>query len=150
VPGFVQFEDQGTEGTQTVRLSSRQATIRHSGGCRARAYLVTDTDAATTAAQHAPHRPDLDPASATALADPAPPADPPPGTDPDDPDTDPEAAFWTALRAAPDDGLTVADLMRATGKRRTWIYDRLTHHTRTGRVTQLSRGRWRATTSHEP
>jgi S-DNA-T family DNA segregation ATPase FtsK/SpoIIIE len=115
---------------------------------RARAYLLTDTDAATTAAHHAPHRPDLDPVSAAALTDPTP-ADPPPDTDPDDPDADPEAAFWAALRTAPDDGLTVADLIRATGKRRTWIYDRLTHHTHTGRITQTSRGRWRATTDHE-
>ena len=39
--------------------------------------------------------------------------------------------------------------MRATGKRRTWIYDRLTHHAATAAVTQVTRGRWRAT-SHGP
>ena len=116
---------------------------------RARAYLLTDEDAAGTAARHATSRPDLDPVSAAALANPTPTPteDPPPA---DDPNSDPEAAFWAALRNAPDDGLSVGDLMRATGKRRTWIYDRLTHHAAIGHVTQIGRGRWRATTSHGP
>src|SRR5262249_33226049 len=117
---------------------------------RARAYLITDTDAAATAARHAPHRPDLDPGSAAALIHPAAPTDPAPADQTSEPVADPEAAFWAALHAAPEAGLSIGDLMRATGKRRTWIYERLTHHTHTGHVTQVSRGRWRATTDHEP
>jgi S-DNA-T family DNA segregation ATPase FtsK/SpoIIIE len=124
---------------------------------RARAYLLTDHDVTAAAARNAPHRPDLDPFSATALtratAAPEPPHGPPPGdADPDRPEDleDPDATLWQALRTAPAEGRSVADLRRATGKGRTWIYDRLTHHAATGHVTQISRGRWRATTDHEP
>jgi S-DNA-T family DNA segregation ATPase FtsK/SpoIIIE len=48
------------------------------------------------------------------------------------------------LLGAPAEGLSIAALRRATGKGRTWIYDRLQQHTDAGRVTQVSRGRWRA------
>ena len=114
---------------------------------RARAYLLTDDDVTAIAARYAPHRPDLDPASAT-LTDPTP-ADPPPSDpDTDDPE-DPDTTLWAALRTAPEDGLSLADLMKATGKGRTWIYDRLHHHADTGHVTQVTRGRWRATNSHD-
>src|SRR5262249_39211970 len=114
------------------------------------AYLLTDTDSAATAARHAPHRPDLDPVSAAALIHPAAQTDPAPAGQTGDPVADPDAAFWAALHATPEAGLSIGDLMRATGQRRTWIYERLTHHARTGRVSQVDRGRWRATTDHEP
>jgi hypothetical protein len=47
-------------------------------------------------ARHASHRPDLDPISAAPPANPAPTDSRPPA---DDPDSDPEAVFWAALRA---------------------------------------------------
>ncbi|HSV67562.1 MAG TPA: hypothetical protein VLJ59_16865 [Mycobacteriales bacterium] len=114
---------------------------------RARAYLVTDDDVTATVARHAPHRPDLEPISAEALARSA---DPPPGNiEPAVETDDPDLALWAALHVAPEDGLSVTDLMHTTGMGRTWIYNRLAHHASTGRVTQVTRGRWRSTTNHE-
>jgi DNA segregation ATPase FtsK/SpoIIIE, S-DNA-T family len=117
---------------------------------RARAYLLTDHDVSAIAARNAPHRPDLDPTSAHALTHPTTPAPADTTAAPDTDNTDPDITLWATLHAAPDEGLSVADLMHATGKGRTWIYDRLLDHARTGQVTQVTRGRWRATTNHEP
>lgn len=58
---------------------------------------------------------------------------------------DPEQALWTALLEAPDKGLSVPQLMKITGMGRTWVYARLQQHATTGRATQVTRGRWRAT-----
>jgi S-DNA-T family DNA segregation ATPase FtsK/SpoIIIE len=111
---------------------------------RARAYLVTDDDVTATANEHAAARPQLDTLSADAIERGA--------TQPDDvidaeivdDECDPELALWTALRGAPDDGLSVPELMKITGMRRTWIYDRLQAHANSDRAAQISRGRWRA------
>jgi S-DNA-T family DNA segregation ATPase FtsK/SpoIIIE len=65
-------------------------------------------------------------------------------------DADPELTLWTALRDAPDEGLTVPNLMTTTGMRRTWVYDRLQAHARADRAQQIARGRWRATTPNRP
>lgn len=62
----------------------------------------------------------------------------------DDP-TDPDTALWTALREAPDEGVSVPELMMTTAMGRTWIYDRLQSHAAAERAVQVSRGRWRAT-----
>lgn len=119
---------------------------------RARGYLVTDEDVAAEAARWAPIRPPLDDLSAAAI-----------GTARDaeasgeddvidaeivDDSVDPESALWIALREAPDDGLTVPELMMTTGMGRTWIYLRLQSHAAGDRATQISRGRWRATDPH--
>jgi DNA-binding transcriptional regulator GbsR (MarR family) len=56
----------------------------------------------------------------------------------------PEAILWAALSLAPDDGVTVPDLMTATGMSRPWIYQRLRELAERGHVIQVSRGRWRA------
>ncbi len=56
----------------------------------------------------------------------------------------PEVVLWRELRNAPEHGITVADLMKATGMGRTWVYDRLHEHAEAGRVVQTYRGRWRA------
>jgi DNA segregation ATPase FtsK/SpoIIIE, S-DNA-T family len=108
---------------------------------RARAYHLTDHDITATATRHAAHRPDLDPASADAIDT------TPPDTEPLDTGTDPEVALWAALLAAPAAGAPVADLITATGKGRTWVYDRLAEHATAGRATQVARGRWRALTA---
>ena len=51
---------------------------------------------------------------------------------------------------APDEGIGVGDLMRATGMTRPTIYRHLREYVRTGHVMQVSRGRWRARTTEEP
>jgi len=115
---------------------------------RARAYLVTDDDVRAEAARCAPTRPPLDELSAAALSA----ADNTEDADNevidaeilDDP-ADPDTALWTALREAPDDGVSVPELMMITGMGRTWIYDRLQSHAAAERAVQVSRGRWRAT-----
>ncbi|MFC7278580.1 FtsK/SpoIIIE domain-containing protein [Paractinoplanes rhizophilus] len=111
----------------------------HNQPRRARAYLVTDDHVRETAARYADHRPDLDPLSraaidrqSRALEPPAKAAD------------DPEQILKTALDQAPDAGLTIPELIDATGMGRTWIYDRLQALAATGRVRQVTRGRWRA------
>jgi S-DNA-T family DNA segregation ATPase FtsK/SpoIIIE len=108
---------------------------------RARAYRVTDDDVTATATRHAGRRPALDQPSAdateTVTASPAEDAEQP---------ADPDVALWAALLAAPPSGAPITDLMHVTGKGRTWVYDRLSAHSDAGRVTQVSRGRWRALT----
>jgi S-DNA-T family DNA segregation ATPase FtsK/SpoIIIE len=56
----------------------------------------------------------------------------------------PETALWAALRDAGPEGVTVAELVTATGKGRTWVYDRLRECAAAGRVIQTTRGYWRA------
>src|SRR5262249_19148132 len=53
-------------------------------------------------------------------------------------------ALWDALRRAGPDGAPVPELMAACGMRRSWVYNRLREHARTGRAQQVARGRWRA------
>ena len=120
----------------------------HTHPRRARAYLVTDDDVNATATRHAPTRPPLDTLSADAIDDLDEPADT--IADEIDDDTNPDLTLWTALCAAPAEGLSIPELMHATGMRRTWIYDRLQVHATGGRAQQVSRGRWRATDAHRP
>jgi len=125
---------------------------------RARAYLLDDERIRAIAYHHSEHRPRLDPVSAAAIR----PGDAEPGDDPDDDlddesevidaeiiDDDPEVVVWTVLRRAPAEGLSVPDLMAATGMRRTWVYDQLREHADAARVIQVSRGRWRAIDADE-
>jgi S-DNA-T family DNA segregation ATPase FtsK/SpoIIIE len=125
------------------------STPEHHTPRRARAYLLTDDDVSTITARNRSNRPQLDPLSQNAAdhhnaARPAPPivtatlADHPESND------DPNTALWTALLRAPDHGLSVRDLMAATGMGRTWVYDRLQEHATAGRAIQVSRGRWLA------
>ncbi|MEU4220830.1 FtsK/SpoIIIE domain-containing protein [Actinoplanes sp. NPDC026623] len=111
----------------------------HNQPRRARAYLVTDDHVRETAARYADQRPDLDPLSLAALDRPPRALEPPKAVD-----DDPEQALLTALGQAPDDGLSIAELIDTTGMRRTWIYDRLQALAAAGRARQVSRGRWRA------
>ncbi|WP_232539180.1 FtsK/SpoIIIE domain-containing protein [Actinoplanes sp. SE50] len=99
---------------------------------RARAYLVTDDDVRATVERYAADRPVLDHLSADALHDEA------DALHDEVDEADPEKVLWAALSEAPEHGLSVPDLMRMTGMRRTWIYDRLQAN-----ATQVSRGRWR-------
>jgi hypothetical protein len=129
---------------------------------RARAYLLTDQAVSDTAARHADSRPVLDDVSrraveeraqthpgATALAPSSNHADST-GSAPDDPGRAPEMNLWLALSLAPDEGVTVPELMDKTSMSRPWVYQRLQDLARIGQVIQVSRGRWRASTTREP
>jgi hypothetical protein len=67
---------------------------------------------------------------------------------PPDPAHAPEAILWAVLSIAPDNGITVPELMDETGMSRPWVYQRLQELVRTGQVTQVTRGRWRAAIGH--
>jgi S-DNA-T family DNA segregation ATPase FtsK/SpoIIIE len=135
------------------------SAAEHDTPRRARAYLVTDQVVADTASWYAELRPPLDEVSRRAIEQQA--DERRPGTSADDrvgpavaPAEDvrrtdgaedaPEAILWAALSLALDDGVTVPDLMTATGMSRPWIYQRLRELAERGHVIQVSRGRWRA------
>jgi S-DNA-T family DNA segregation ATPase FtsK/SpoIIIE len=124
----------------------------HTTPKRARAYLVTDDDVARVAAHYAPHRPQLDDVSRGALnlgpavVGPVPwylidrrrDADEHDGT-PDGYDaTTLEGALWIALRAAPEEGADIAELMRATGMGRSTLYRHLAQLAMSNCLSQLS------------
>ena len=129
---------------------------------RARAYLVTDDDVARTAAHFAVTGPQLDDVSRGAILGPA--AEPAAWYDTgaaqydagepadvlDDHDTTtPEGALWLTLCTAPDEGADIAELLRLTGMSRATLYRHLAQHARAGQAIQVSRGRWRATTTED-
>jgi biotin operon repressor len=135
------------------------SAAEHNTPRRVRAYLVTDQAVVDTASQYASFRPPLDEVSRRAIEQQG--DKEPLGTSADDqvdpavsPAEDvgrvdgaqdaPEAILWAALSLAPDDGVTVPDLMNTTGMSRPWIYQRLRELTEQGHVIQVSRGRWRA------
>ena len=125
---------------------------------RARAYLLTDQFVAETAAHYAGNRPQLDEESRRALDGaserPMPYRDSEPSGDAlrttEEAHAAPEDVLWLALCMAPDEGAEIGELMRITGMTRPTIYRRLAAHARAGRAVQVSRGRWRATTTEEP
>jgi hypothetical protein len=134
----------------------------HTTPRRARAYLVTDHDVARTAARFATGRPHLDDVSRGAIPGPA--SEPvawydpgdaqddagEPADTPDDHDTTtPEGALWLALCTAPDEGADIAELLRLTAMSRATLYRHLAQHAQAGRAIQVSRGRWRATTTED-
>ncbi len=125
---------------------------------RARAYLLTDEVVAETAARYASHRPELDAESRRAIvaaANTGPVRDEDSVSDGDTPEvnrppTMAEQALWMALCRAPVEGIAVSGLISATGMTRSTIYRHLRELARSGHVTQISRGRWRARTTEEP
>jgi S-DNA-T family DNA segregation ATPase FtsK/SpoIIIE len=136
----------------------------HTTPKRARAYLVTDNDVARVVAYYAPRRPQLDNVSRGALNSPSANTEPIPwylvnnaqrdASESDDPPDDydtttPEGALWLALCTAPEEGADIAELMRLSGMTRPTLYRHLAAHARDGRAIQVSRGRWRATTTED-
>ncbi|MEJ3745453.1 cell division protein FtsK [Actinomycetes bacterium KLBMP 9797] len=93
----------------------------------ARAYLLTDTDVATIATRHG--RFDAD--------------DIPDSDSPPEQPRSPERLLLEALSAAPDEGITVPELMAVVGKPRRWVYRRLEQLANTSRVVQVTWGHWR-------
>jgi hypothetical protein len=136
----------------------------HTAPRRARAYLVTDDDVARTVARYAVRRPQLDDVSRQAINPAADtygltwydPRDA--QNDAGEPDelpdsyetTTAEEALWLALVTTPDEGADIAELMRASGMTRPTLYRHLARYAQAGWVVQVSRGRWRATTTEEP
>jgi hypothetical protein len=130
----------------------------HTTPKRARAYLVTDDDVARVTAYYGPRRPTLDEVSRRALdlgpdsAEPvswylknAPRLPDEPERAPGGNDiSSPENMLWDALCDAPEDGSDVAELMRATGMRRSTVYKYLSQLAEQGRALQVGWGRWRA------
>lgn len=107
----------------------------HSVPRPARAYLMTDADVERAAARHA----DTGPA----------PIEPPTGPvlqlPPTNNGTDPARALFDALTEAPAGGLSVPELVVATGRSRRWVYYRLRALAADGRAEQTERGGWRST-----
>jgi hypothetical protein len=132
---------------------------------RARAYLLTDKTVSDTARRHAGLRPPLDEISQRALADAdtspegrletpttdptSDPANAPGVADDSDPGRGPDRILWDVLSAAPDEGIPTAHLLIATGMSRRTLYRRLNDHIKSGRVIQISRGRYRAVLPHD-
>jgi FtsK/SpoIIIE family len=133
----------------------------HDSPRRARAYLLTDETVSATASQHAGIRPALDEVSRQAVdharTDSAQrlPEAPPDGQDNtgdlsqgNDAQGAPESILWAALSLAPDEGISVPDLIDATRMSRPWVYQRLREMVDRGQVAQVGRGRWRTVTEH--
>ena len=120
------------------------AAAEHDTPRRARAYLLTDESVAGTASRYAGLRPPLDEVSQQAIDEQwraEPPEVPEQDTPPEDgqadrggPGPDPEAMLWAALCLAPEDGVSVPDLMHQTGMDRRWVYYRLTALAAAGRA----------------
>ena len=120
----------------------------HTNPRPARAYLISDDDVRATATEHAGRRPVVGNVTEARSSEAR-------SSEVDQGHSSggresvrgrPESLLWTALQNAPDDGVTVADLMSVTGMSRPWIYKRLREHAAAGRAVQTGRGRWRATT----
>jgi hypothetical protein len=129
------------------------SAAEHDTPRRARAYLVTDQTVADAANWYADLRLPLDDVSRQAIETQrrTEPLDSPSTYTASDEGVDlagdtPDALLWAALSLAPEDGITVPDLMVATGMSRPWIYLRLRGLADVGQVIQVSRGRWRAVT----
>jgi hypothetical protein len=116
---------------------------------RARASLVTDAAVEATAREYAAVRPGLDEVSEHAVeARAESPQDKELSPAPQgEEERAPEMLLWTALTLAPEDGISVANLIEATGMSRRWVYYRLREHAEAGRAEQTERGTWRAVSS---
>jgi hypothetical protein len=111
----------------------------------ARAYLVTDEMVAATAARHSLIPRELDKISQNAVLNAPAPAQGSKTSHPEDSEQQsPEETLWAALSTAPEEGLTIGELMTLTGMSRTPLYRYLQSLVAGGRAYQVSRGRWRA------
>jgi S-DNA-T family DNA segregation ATPase FtsK/SpoIIIE len=112
------------------------STPEHTVPRPARAYLMTDADVETAGARHA------------AAVRPAP-IEPPSAPVLHLPQTShsggPDRALLDALTGAPDEGVTVPELVDATGRSRRWVYYRLRGLATDGQAEQTTEGAWRAT-----
>ncbi|GAA3950247.1 plasmid transfer protein TraB [Actinomadura viridis] len=120
---------------------------------RGRAYLLTDEAVADAASRHHGIRPVLDEVSRTAIEEAHAGVQLRTASEPVTAETAegtnrPDAVLWAMLAGAPDEGTPVSHLITGTGMSRPWIYQRLRELAEADRVTQVSRGRWRAAAEH--
>ena len=111
----------------------------------ARAYWLTDAAVRAAAGRRGVVRAVLDPASAEVAAgrQESPEATSGPAVRSNAAGVeDPDAALLAALRDAPRTGLSADALAARIGRRRTWVYKRLSAHAMAGRAVRLRRGRW--------
>jgi DNA segregation ATPase FtsK/SpoIIIE, S-DNA-T family len=122
----------------------------HGAPERARAYLIEDDQITRHAARYAPQRPALwTPSASEASQRPqTAPDGPNPATGPQDAADSPGGALWAALRRTGPEGVSVGELVKITGKGRTWVYEHLRELAAAGRAVQTIRGRWRAADAH--
>jgi S-DNA-T family DNA segregation ATPase FtsK/SpoIIIE len=122
------------------------STPEHTAPRPARAYLIQDADVQAATSRCAKRQQTAAPAWPTA----APPDQIPGRSDraeaaqEEGNPVNPETALSDALRDAPAEGVSIADLMAATGMSRRWVYYRLKQHAATGQATRTDRGRWKA------
>jgi hypothetical protein len=140
-------------GWQAQRLNAPGKFLisapEHDTPRRARAYLLTDQAVTETAGEHASLRPELDEVSTDALDERA---QSYPATQSNEPDTEhgedaesgADALLWSALCLAPDEGISIADLVAATGMSQRWVHYRLRALANAGRAVQVRRGIWYA------
>jgi DNA translocase FtsK/SpoIIIE-like protein len=118
---------------------------------RARAYLLTDDTVGRAVDEHADRRPALDRISRQALDDQRSPSavaeqrPAPHRQSENQPANEAESVLWRMLANAPDEGIPVTHLIKATGMSRSWVYYRLQDLADSDRARQIGRGRWRAT-----
>jgi S-DNA-T family DNA segregation ATPase FtsK/SpoIIIE len=106
---------------------------------RARAYLMTDQMVAETSALHSQIPRRLDEISRNAMH-----AAPEFQPEYENPGQSPVETLWNALRAAPEEGWEIGELISITGMSRSPLYRYLRELVSEGRAYQVSRGRWRA------
>ena len=114
---------------------------------RARAYLVTDEAVAYAAARHAQIPRRLDDIS-TAAVERTYTSQPRPNAvnveDIAEERADANSILWSALSAAPPEGIPVSELITITGMSRRWVFWRLKQLADRGEAAQTVRGHWRA------
>jgi hypothetical protein len=129
--------------TDHSRAESRTSDDAAEAGKSAHPHFLTGQDVAAIAVRHHSTRPSLDPLSATAVTgEPDQQAIAIDSIEGDAPGDDPGATLWATLEAAPENGITVRELINSTKMGRTWIYSRLQEHAAAGQVTQITCGRW--------
>ena len=116
---------------------------------RARAYLLDDARITRHAARYAAERPTL-PTHRAAERPHTATDSPPPARAPQSPADSPHETLWAALRRAETEGVSIAELVKVTGKGRTWVYERLREYATAGQAVQTIRGHWRATDNQQP
>ncbi|MFI9556128.1 cell division protein FtsK [Nonomuraea endophytica] len=128
-------------------ISAPEHDIPH----RSRTYLLDDARVQATAERHAELRPRLDAVSQAALDTSESPSDAPARENRPSPRHAREkgreradSTLWALLRDAPPDGVTVDDMITATGMSRPTVYRRLAALEKQGRASQVGKGRWRA------
>ena len=137
----------------------------HTTPRRARAYLVTDDDVARTAARYAATARSWTTCHAARSTSALPPPNPcrgtthrrrpgatlasPPGTPDDTTPPRPKARCGSRSARPPRRAPTSPNSCALTGMSRPTLYRHLAQHAQAGRAIQVSRGRWRATTTED-